>query len=210
MKERIVVLGASLFAEEIADLLLQMDEYELIGFVEGIDRSRCEQPLLGRPVHWIDDLTPLADSCKGICAVGSPKRKTFIEQAEAQGLAFRTMAHPSAQISPTAVLGEGCIICPGVVVGSHTQIGPHTILNRGCLIGHHAKIGECVTLSPGANVAGKTTIGPCSYIGMGAIILDRIAIGSNSLVGAGAVATKDVPDGVRVLGVPAKVAGPNE
>jgi len=210
MKERVVILGAGLFAEEIADLLSQTGEHELVGFVEGVDRTVCDRPLLGRPVHWIEDIASLAGSCKALCAVGSPKRKAFIEQATAQGVEFCTVVHPSAQISLTAVLEEGCVVCPSVVIASHTRIGRHTIFNRGCLIGHHADIGEYVTLSPGVNVAGKTRIGPCAYIGMGAIILDGVSIGGHSLVGAGAVVTRDVPDGVRVLGIPAKVVGPHE
>lgn len=40
---------------------------------------------------------------------------------------------------------------------------------------------------------------------MGAIILDGITIGKNVIVGAGAVVTKDVPDNVLVVGLPARI-----
>jgi acetyltransferase-like isoleucine patch superfamily enzyme len=40
---------------------------------------------------------------------------------------------------------------------------------------------------------------------MGAILLEGVKIGAGSIVGAGAVVTKDVPAGVVVAGVPAKV-----
>lgn len=209
-RERVVILGAGLFAEEVADLLSQMGGYELLGFVEGLDRDRCDRPLLGLPVHWIDAMPSTLGSCKAVCAVGSPKRKTFIEQAMALGLEFCTVVHPRAQISPTTTLGEGCLVCPGVTIASHSRIERHTIVNRGSLIGHHARIGEYVTLSPGVNIAGKTAIGPSTVVGMGAIILDGISIGSHCLIGAGAVVTRDVPDNVRALGVPARVVGPNE
>jgi acetyltransferase-like isoleucine patch superfamily enzyme len=48
-------------------------------------------------------------------------------------------------------------------------------------------------------------IGDRTYIGMGAVILNSLTIGSRVVVGAGAVVTKDVPDGVQVLGVPARI-----
>jgi acetyltransferase-like isoleucine patch superfamily enzyme len=73
------------------------------------------------------------------------------------------------------------------------------------LIGHHVQIGDYTTISPGANIAGKCLIGNLCYIGMGAIILDGITIGDNSIVGAGAVVTKDVPERVQVVGVPARI-----
>jgi acetyltransferase-like isoleucine patch superfamily enzyme len=40
---------------------------------------------------------------------------------------------------------------------------------------------------------------------MGAILLEGVKIGAGSIVGAGAVVTKDIPAGVVVAGVPAKV-----
>lgn len=46
------------------------------------------------------------------------------------------------------------------------------------------------------------------YIGTNATILPGVTVGAGSIVAAGAVVTKDVPDGVLVAGVPAKVIGP--
>lgn len=205
MKSKLYILGASLYAEEIADFVLNSDTYTLGGFVEGVDRNKCSTKLLDLPVLWIDDISTLDKDCRGVCAVGSPKRKDFILQAQALGLEFTTLIHPSAQVSARSTLETGTIVSSGSIIAAQTTIGRHTIINRGCLIGHHAEIGSYVTVSPGTNIAGKTRIGDGSYIGMGAIILDGISIGQNVIVGSGAVVTKDVPDNVQVVGLPARI-----
>jgi len=207
-KEKLIILGAGLFAVEVADYISGIKDYELAGFVEGINQEICHETLLGLPVIWIGDVARLNDSSsyKAVCAVGTTKRKHFIRQAVSSGLKFATIVHPAAQVSNSAILGKGTIISPGAIIAANTRIGCHVIINRGCLIGHHVEIGNYVTISPGANIAGKAKIGDLCYIGMGAVILDGISVGNNSIVGAGSVVTKDVPCSVKVLGIPARIS----
>ena len=86
-KEKIVILGSGVFAEEVADHISNVEDYAVVGFIEGINRDRCRKPLLGLPVIWIDDVATFIDSCscKAVCAVGSSKRKHFIQQAISSG-----------------------------------------------------------------------------------------------------------------------------
>ena len=199
-----MILGSYAFAEEVADLAREAGA-EVAGFVENWDRERCAEPFLGLPVTWIDDAAPLATEHEAVCSIGSTRRRGFVEQAAAIGFRFGQVRHPSALVSATSSLGEGCVVSARVVVAASTSVGRHVILNRGVMVGHHTTIGDYVTVSPGANVAGKVTIGDGAYIGMGAIVLDGRTVGAGSVVGAGAVVTRDVPPGVQVQGVPARV-----
>jgi acetyltransferase-like isoleucine patch superfamily enzyme len=52
---------------------------------------------------------------------------------------------------------------------------------------------------------GSITVGDNVFIGYGAIVLPGVKVGNNVVIAAGAVVTKDVPDGVVVAGVPARV-----
>jgi sugar O-acyltransferase (sialic acid O-acetyltransferase NeuD family) len=200
----LLVLGSHIFAEEVADLVAQSGEHEVVGFVENWERERCAQRLHGLPVHWVGDVGDLAVDHDVLCAIGSTKRRAFVEQVAAMGFRFARVRHPSAVVAPSATIGAGTLVGAGVVVGAHTTIGEHVILNRGALVGHHTTIGSFVTVSPGANVAGCVTIGDEAYVAMGAIVLDRMTIGEQAVVGAGAVVTKPVDARTQVLGVPAK------
>ena len=74
-KNKIIILGASVFAEEVADIVMQIGAYEVVGFVEGINRDRCKERLLGLPIVWIEEVGKLQNGCLGLCAVGTTKRK---------------------------------------------------------------------------------------------------------------------------------------
>jgi acetyltransferase-like isoleucine patch superfamily enzyme len=52
---------------------------------------------------------------------------------------------------------------------------------------------------------GHVILGSLVSVGSGAIILPRLKIGDGAVIGAGAVVTKDVPEGVTVMGVPATI-----
>jgi sugar O-acyltransferase (sialic acid O-acetyltransferase NeuD family) len=204
---KLLILGNGTFAMEVTDLLsdIAQPRYEVVGYVASLPPFEPGTTILGRPVYWVDELVQFDDSHRVICALASTKRYLFARQAQEMGMRFVTMVHPTARVSRTATIGQGTVISAGAIVASHTVIGNHVVVNRGALIGHHIKIGNCVTVSPGANLAGAVTVGERTYVGMGATILEKRCIGAQCIVGAGAVVTKDVPDRVKVMGIPARI-----
>lgn len=203
--EPLLILGTGTFAVETADIASEIPGVVVAGFVENMDRSRCSEPLDGRTVHWVDELSTLAATHRVVCGLGTTQRSRFTAQAETYGCQFATLVHPSARVSATSTLGKGAIIHPGVIIASHTQVGAHVCVNRGATIGHHTRIGDFVTIGPGVNLAGNCEISEATYVGIGATIIDHISIGPHSVVAAGAVVTEDVPARVLVAGVPAKI-----
>jgi acetyltransferase EpsM len=201
----LLILGTGTFAVEIAEVAEEIPGVIVAGFVENMNRSRCGEPLDGRPVHWIQDLGPMVRTHRVVCGLGTTHRSRFTEQAQALGCEFATLVHPTARVAASSSLGRGTIINVGVIVASHTHLGVHVSVNRGATIGHHTRIEDFVTMGPGVNLAGNCRIGAASYIGIGATIIDNLTIGSHSVVAAGAVVTENVPDRVLVMGVPAKV-----
>ncbi len=201
----VLILGTHLLALELADLISEVPGWRVAGFVENLDRQRCREPLLDLPVHWFDALGPLTRDHYAVCGISTTHRVRFIQQAAALGMPFATIVHPTARVSSKSTLGEGTILSSGVQVASYATLGKYVFVNRGAMIGHHTTIGDYATIQPGANVAGVCQVGPCAWISMSAVVLERLKIGAHSVVAAGAVVTKDVPDHVQVVGVPARI-----
>ena len=76
----------------------------------------------------------------------------------------------------------------------HTDPGLALVVGSGVTVGHKAMLHGC-------------TIGDDTLIGIGSTILNGAKIGRNSIVGAHALVTenKEFPDGVMLLGAPARV-----
>ena len=65
-KQKLIILGTRTYAEEVADLVSECDEYELVAFGENWERARCSHQLFEYPIIWVDDLAPLAASHQAV------------------------------------------------------------------------------------------------------------------------------------------------
>jgi carbonic anhydrase/acetyltransferase-like protein (isoleucine patch superfamily) len=89
-------------------------------------------------------------------------------------------------------IGERSNIQDGSVL--HTDAGSPLTVGAGVTVGHQVVLHGC-------------TVGDGSLIGIQAVVLNGARIGRNCIVGAGALVTegKEFPDGVLIVGSPAKV-----
>jgi serine O-acetyltransferase len=122
-------------------------------------------------------------------------------------MGLRTLARMWSQ---TGRLFTGIEIHPGASIGKNLFIDH----GMGVVIGETATIGDNCTIYHGVTLGGKgqgprcgkrhPDLGDNVMVGSGAQVLGPIKLGHGSSVGANSVVTKDVPEGVTVVGIPAK------
>ena len=131
-------------------------------------------------------------------------RLEWLQRMISAGISIAIIIHPRATLSVGVILGEGTLVAAGAVINIDVLIGKGCIINTGSTVDHDCELADGVHICPGAHLAGEVHIGTSSWIGIGSSVCQCIRIGSGVTVGAGAVVTADVPDGITVIGVPAR------
>lgn len=206
----VIVLGSGGHAKVLIEALLA-SSVEIVGIVDE-DPAQKGKSILGIPVIGNDDTVNqyrpgAVQLVNGLGSVGVPERRREIfERFSALGYGFASVVHPSAVIASDAEIGEGAQIMAGAVIQPGSGIGRNAIINTRASVDHDCIIGDHTHIAPGVTLSGGVRVGAGAHIGTGATVIQGIDIGNDSLVGAGALVLKNVPSGVTVVGVPARVA----
>ena len=206
-QKRIAVWGAGGHGHVVADILLRIGGWQTVGFVDNVHAKG--DTIMGLPVLGDRDVLPAlrADGVEAlVVAIGDPAaHAALMEIARSHQFEQPALVHPFVSVSPSAKIGEGCVVCAGAIIGPQTEMKAGAIVNSKSSLDHDVVVGQCTHIAPGAIVCGYTSIGDGCWIGTGAVVRDHIAIGSRTVIGAGATVLKDIPDDVTAYGVPAKI-----
>ena len=142
-------------------------------------------------------------------AVGNGHAREGIVKKIGVEAAIYSIHAPQTLFLDSNIIKEGSIFCPNTMVTSNVKIGRFFQANIYSYVAHDCVIGDFVTFAPGVHCNGRVHIGDYAYIGTNAVIREGSAdkplrVGIGAIVGMGAVVTKDVPDGVTVVGNPAR------
>jgi len=210
MKE-LVMVGGGGHAKVLLEILLRSKAYKIVGLTDP-KAELIHQKVLGVPVMGNDQVLPelrrvgVKYAFVGIGSVGRnfARRAATYEKLKRLGFKLPNIIHPTAVIAQGVRLGAGNAILAKAIINAGVCLGNNTIINSGAIIEHDCMIADHVHVATGAMLAGGVEIGEASHIGIGAIIKQGVRIGKNVVVGAGAVVIEDVPEGLTVVGLPAR------
>lgn len=200
-RKRAILIGGSHQMIELCELCGK--------YILGIVDNRLSGTYWGHAIFGGDEIAgDLSREYAGVPLVISPDnpvvRKSLVALYGRFGFTFCTLVSPRAIVSPSARIGGGSIIESGAFVNTAVTIGAFVRINLGANVMHDSNIGAYTTVAPNAVILGRVKVGEAAYVGANATVMPDRYVGAGSVAGAGAVVTRDVADGVTVVGNPAR------
>jgi sugar O-acyltransferase (sialic acid O-acetyltransferase NeuD family) len=203
----LILVGGGGHCRSTIDVISREGKWRIAGILDTADKIGMD--VLGHSVIGTDDrIIELARS--GHCFlvttghVGDPTlRVRLAALIAAAGGELARVISPLAYVASSAHIAPGNMIGHFAMVNAASKVEANSIINSHALVEHDSTIGMHCHIATGAVINGGCTIGEGTLVGSGAILLQGMKIGRYCRIGAGAVVTKEVNDGLTVMGCPA-------
>lgn len=194
--KKLAIIGTKEFAEQITDFAIETGNFEVVGYYDNIESKG--KIINGRPVFG-----PVADAVEGyrekvfdeiFIGVGYTRfdlREAFYNELKGK-VPFANIIMPSAEVSPTAKLGEGIYVGPHSTIAAHTVIDNNVFIHGNCLIGHDSYLKSHSYFSGRDFMAGFCNVGERVFIGLSVCVADHMTIADDVWVGIGSIVAKDL------------------
>lgn len=206
--KKLLIIGAGNVGGYISFNINEFPGFELLGFLDDNPDKHGKEyygQMVHGPVSAIDDFISVGEPLYVAVGIANPVVKQKIATLlEGKNIIFPSLIPNHTWLSQKVVIGRGVILYPGVSINYETVLEDFVIMNMNCAIGHNCHISAYSTLAPGVNLGGFTQIGTSTDIGIGTSTRQGIKIGSRVIVGGQTMVACDIPDNVKVKGVPAK------
>jgi acetyltransferase EpsM len=206
--KKVIIVGTGGHAAELVDYLMHINavsavekpkEWEVVGLIDDSEVNYAayayDFPFLGK----IKD-HEVQHKVGYVMGIANMKcRRVIIEQLQQKGARFVTLIHPTALVSPSAIIGVGCVISHNVSIGPKAVLGDFNLINSRCTIGHDSTIGNYNFLAPQVVTGGFAVVGDENFIGTNGVLLPAIAVGDRNTIAAGMIVDKNVPHDATVF-----------
>lgn len=164
----LLILGAGGYGQTIADLAEQTGDYSRVAFLD--DRAKGAH-ILGKCSEY---QMFMGDEVQMYPAFGNNEmRLRWLRALGEQGIAIASLIHPTAYVSPTAVLGTGTMVLPKAVINTDCVIGAGCIHNCGSIVDHGCILEDGVHVCLGAVIKAENRIPEGMKIEAGQVVQSR-------------------------------------
>ena len=148
----LLILGAGGFGQMVKETALALG-YENVVFLD--DAAKAED-VIGMCCDYV---LKHSEYPAAVAAFGNNKTRLFwTEKLLEEGYEVPVIIHPSAIVSPSAVLESGCFIMQRAVVNTHTKIEKAALINSGAVVDHDSVVEKGAHVGLGSVVKANCTI----------------------------------------------------
>lgn len=167
-RQHLVILGAGGYGRTVADLAAQSGQFETIRF---LDDNSTAGDVLGKCAEYEKYQNP--DTVFYPAFGNNEVRMNWLLRLQEAGCRLLTLVHPTAYVSPAAVIEAGTVVLPHAVVNTGVHLGKGCIINCGSIIDHGCVIEDGVHVCLGAIVKAENQIGALRKIEAGEVVEAR-------------------------------------
>lgn len=136
--------------------------------------------------------------------IGAPAlRDTIYREMKNRGASFFTLLHPTADINPTAKIGDANIFQRGSTVFCDAKLGNANYLNGSVNLSHDVTVGDSNFLGPFSLVLGGARVGSRNSFAVRATLLPRSRIGDDNILEPGTIVYRGCANSRHLKGNPA-------
>jgi UDP-N-acetylbacillosamine N-acetyltransferase len=203
MNKKIFIFGIGSLASTVYQLIQEIQEIEVIGFVVD-DQYHKEDFFLNLPLYKLSTLgiENKLVTCIGYKSIRSRKNK--FEELKSKGFEFINIIHPSAIISNKTIIGVNNIFFPQVCIEPNVKIGDNNIIWSQSLIGHDARIGDHNYISAKVLVAANSNLKDACFLGNSTSMINDLEIENETYLVAGSILFNNTKECNKYFGNPAR------
>jgi sugar O-acyltransferase (sialic acid O-acetyltransferase NeuD family) len=193
---KVILFGATQFANLLTYYLTKSDEYEIAAYTVDTAYIPSVSEKVGYPVipfEVVEKEYPPEEYgvflCVGYSKMNCTRKQAYLRTKQ-KGYDILSYIHPTATVLAEKV-GEGTVALERAIIGPFAEIGIGNIIWAGANIAHDTKIGNFNFFAIESAVAGNVKIGDHCFFGNNCTIKNGIRISDYTLVGAGCYVAHD-------------------
>lgn len=132
-------------------------------------------------------------------------RISLSEKVRKLGGLTPNLIHPDVDVSPTATIGQGCLLHKGALLWTKAVLGNDCVLGPGAQISHHAKVDDGCLITSYCIVGAYCEVSKGVFMGLNSVLIPNIKIGSYCVIGSKANVVKSSASKNVLAGNPARV-----
>ena len=166
--QKLLIMTAGGHGQVVAETARMIGIYDKIAF---LDDGKNALDVVGGLNEWEKFALPNGEYDGIFPAIGNNgKRKEWMDVFRIHGVKMPVLIHPTAWVSPSAVIEEGAIIEAMVVVNANAVVRRGAIVGIGALIDHDAVLEECCHVDAGAIVHARGVVKACRKVEAGEVV----------------------------------------